>query len=179
MLTFSYLGAMIALVQGLLVWSLVVFIPESALAVVGAVLQVLGFGAMTAIVQTGSLVGLLAALTLLVVGLVLLTPSLNSLISRHSDAADQGCVLGLGQSVGSLARILGPLIGIPLLNRPFVLPLALPYLTGAGLMGLGLVTIITALRSRMPFALANRVEATWGIAEPDRLSTCLLKPEEI
>jgi MFS family permease len=37
-------------------------------------------------------------------------PSLNSLISRRAGSDEQGEVLGVAQSVGSLARVLGPIL---------------------------------------------------------------------
>jgi MFS family permease len=37
-------------------------------------------------------------------------PSLNSLISRRAGASEQGEVMGVAQSVGSLSRVLGPLL---------------------------------------------------------------------
>jgi MFS family permease len=48
-------------------------------------------------------------LAALAVGMGLVQPSLNSLISRRSGREEQGEVLGVSQSVGSLARVLGPL----------------------------------------------------------------------
>jgi len=45
----------------------------------------------------------------LAVGMGLVQPSLNSLISRRAGREEQGEVLGVSQSVGSLARVLGPL----------------------------------------------------------------------
>ena len=68
--------------------------------------------------------------------------TLNSLLSRLSDPTRQGGVLGVGQSVNSLARILGSGLGIPLLK----LSLGLPYFLAAGLMGLGLLLVIVAAR---------------------------------
>ena len=59
------------------------------------------------------------------------------MLSRRSDPAKQGGVLGLGQSVSSLARIIGSGLGIPLL----MLSVTLPYYVAAGLMALGLVMI--------------------------------------
>ena len=38
----------------------------------------------------------------------LVQPSLNSLISRRAGREEQGEVLGVSQSVGSLSRVLGP-----------------------------------------------------------------------
>jgi MFS transporter, DHA1 family, tetracycline resistance protein len=141
MFAFSYLGATIALVQGFIVRPLLALVSEGVLAAVGAILQILGFAAMTATVLLGSLVGLLTAATLLVVGLALLMPSLNSLISRRTDPSNQGGILGISQSAGALARVVGPLLGVTLLYRPFVLPLTLPYLVGSCLTAVALVTI--------------------------------------
>jgi MFS family permease len=52
---------------------------------------------------------LLVAVTGLAVGMGMMQPSLNSLISRRAGAEEQGQVMGLAQSVGSLARVLGPI----------------------------------------------------------------------
>ncbi len=85
---------------------------------------------------------LMAALTIVVVGFSFLQPSLNALISRRSDPAKQGSILGVSQSVASLARILGPLVALPLLYRN---P-QLPYWTAMGLLTLGFVMIFFASR---------------------------------
>jgi MFS transporter, DHA1 family, tetracycline resistance protein len=98
---------------------------------------------------------LFVALTIVVAGFALMMPSLNSLISRRSDPARQGAVLGVSQSVSALARILGPLVGIPLLVRN---P-ALPYWTAAGLMSLGLVLVIVAARGGRDYAAASNQTA--------------------
>ena len=54
------------------------------------------------------------ALALAVVGFAFLTPSAQALISKRSDPARQGEVLGVNQSFSALARILGPVIGVVL-----------------------------------------------------------------
>ena len=46
-----------------------------------------------------------------------MTPSLNSLLSRWSDPTKQGGILGIGQSISALARILGPMAGVPLFEN--------------------------------------------------------------
>ena len=48
------------------------------------------------------------AVSALALGIGLTQPTLNSLISRRAGADEQGGVLGVSQSVGSLARVLGP-----------------------------------------------------------------------
>jgi len=53
---------------------------------------------------------LILSMSCLALGMGAMQPSLNSLISRRADAAEQGEVLGVAQSVGSLSRVLGPLL---------------------------------------------------------------------
>jgi len=48
------------------------------------------------------------AVTLLALGMGLIQPSLNSLISRRAGREEQGEVMGVSQSIGSLSRVLGP-----------------------------------------------------------------------
>ncbi len=93
-------------------------------------------------IADGRLWLLLTALTVVVAGFAGMNPSLNSLISRRSDPARQGSVLGVSQSVSALARILGPMLGIPLLKHG----ISLPYWTAFGLMILGLLLVIAAAR---------------------------------
>jgi hypothetical protein len=56
------------------------------------------------------------------------------LISRRSDPARQGEILGVNQSAAALARILGPMMGVTLF---FTTPTHdLPYVCGAALLTL-------------------------------------------
>jgi MFS family permease len=73
-----------------------------------------------------------AAMTLAVIGFACLTPSVQGLISRRSDPAKQGEILGVNQSAAAMARILGPLIGLSLfdLSASHVWP----YVLGAGML---------------------------------------------
>ena len=139
LLTFAYIGFVLALVQGGLVRPLSGRLPEAVLAGGGALLQIVSFAWIIILLTSeepsrGSVYGVLALCTS---GFAFITPSLNSLLSRRSDPAQQGGVLGLGQSVSSLARIVGSGLGIPLL----MLSVTLPYYVAAGLMALGLVMI--------------------------------------
>ncbi|HEX4148515.1 MAG TPA: hypothetical protein VHY20_05990, partial [Pirellulales bacterium] len=67
--------------------------------------------------------------------------SLNALISRRSDPARQGSVLGVAQSISSLARILGPLAALPLF---YDWDEKAPFALGIALMGCGLLLVIVA-----------------------------------
>lgn len=78
------------------------------------------------------LIYMMVSMTLAVIGFAFLTPSAQALISRRSDAAKQGEILGVNQSAASLARILGPLFGLILYKlTPSHL---LPYIFGAALL---------------------------------------------
>jgi len=56
-------------------------------------------------------VGLLAALTAISFGQGIASPVLASLISKSGGGATRGEVLGVSQSLGSLARVFGPVWG--------------------------------------------------------------------
>jgi MFS transporter, DHA1 family, tetracycline resistance protein len=69
------------------------------------------------------------------VGSALLHPSLAALLSRSAGAHEQGQTLGLGQSLSSLARVMGPMLGGLLFQH---VGLGAPYWTGSALMLLSL-----------------------------------------
>lgn len=88
------------------------------------------------------LIGLSADLWLLLAGLVLLgigyggaVPTVLGLLSRAASPERQGGVLGAGQSVGSLARVIGPVTAGALFDAR----LAFPYLAGTLLILLALL----------------------------------------
>jgi MFS transporter, DHA1 family, tetracycline resistance protein len=146
LLVFSYIGFTLTIAQGLFVRKLLGVIAEGTMASMGAIIDIVGFLLLFAAVRLSSVPLLFGAVTLMVFGFAMMMPSLNSLISRRSDPTSQGSVLGLGQSVSALARILGPLVGLPLLVQTVFLPVVLPYLVGACLMAVGLLMIITSAR---------------------------------
>jgi MFS family permease len=146
LLTFSFIGFTLTIAQGLFVRRLLGVISEGTMAAMGSVLDILGFAAIIGAIHTSNVWILFGAITLMVFGFAMMMPSLNSLISRRSDPAKQGSILGIGQSVSALARILGPMLGLPLLVQTAFLPIVLPYVVGAGLMALGLIMILTSAR---------------------------------
>jgi MFS family permease len=78
---------------------------------------------------------LAVALFLIVAGVCVTTPSLNSLISQRAGAHERGALLGIAQASGGLARIAGPGWGgfaFGALGRDW------PYFTGAALMAVSL-----------------------------------------
>jgi MFS transporter, DHA1 family, tetracycline resistance protein len=146
-LTYAFIGVMLSLVQGGVVRRLAGRVSDGRLASTGALLEVLGFGGVLWAISQGSPLLLLSALGVVVAGFSFMQPSLNALLSRRSDPAQQGAVLGVGQSVSALARILGPALGIPM----FRFWPQLPYAVAVALMAVGLGLVILADRSGRDF----------------------------
>lgn len=145
---FAYLGFMLTLAQGLLVRRLLPRIGETRCAALGAVLLTLGlllvgFTAQGDVTASNGKAGLLfAVLPVSIVGFAALTPALQSLLSLKSSAEDQGGVLGLGQSMSAMARILGPVVGIVLIKSD---P-RYPYWSAAATMLLGFALVASVRR---------------------------------
>jgi MFS family permease len=107
-LVFLYIGVVLSLAQGLLVRRLVPRFGERTFIRAGFALMAAG---LCGIAFAGRLLPLLLALAAAVVGFGSVTPSISSLISRRTDPARQGSIMGLAQSVSALGRILGPWLG--------------------------------------------------------------------
>lgn len=136
---FAYIGAVLMVGQGVLVRRLLPRIGENRMALIGVTLMTFGF---VLIALTGNRTlpagSLWIILPIVTIGFSAVTPSLQSLLSRSAGEDEQGAVLGTGQSLSSLARILGPYVGIQLLE----FSAATPYFAGAGLMVLGGIQVI-------------------------------------
>ncbi len=104
---FAYVGIVLALVQGGLIGRLNKRFGEVVL-VQGGLLAIVAGLALVPLTPQGSWVALLGALTLLGGGQGLVSPALSSLLSRRAPVDAQGATLGVGQSLSSLARTLGP-----------------------------------------------------------------------
>ncbi len=105
---FAYLGVMTATMQGGLLRRLSHRVDEQRLVVVGTALLAAGIAAAP---YTPPVTLLLFSLGAIAFGQGISSPVLSSLISKASGGKGHGGVLGLSQSLGSLARILGPLWG--------------------------------------------------------------------
>lgn len=139
---YAYVGIILSFVQGALVGRVVRKWGESR--VVPAAVVVLG-GALALIPLSASLAMLFVANGLLAIGMGFNSPSLVSLISKGSDADDQGGVLGVSQSLASLARIVGPAWGGFLYDR---FGGAAPYYSSAAIMLVAAIVASVGLRRR-------------------------------
>lgn len=127
---YAYVGVILSIGQGVLVRRLLPKIGEHRMAFIGVSLMTTGFiliGLAGLEILPG--VALWFILPIVVIGFSSVTPSLQSLLSRCASGDEQGAVLGTGQSLSSLARILGPAIGISLMGKS----VAFPYFLGAAL----------------------------------------------
>lgn len=123
---FVFIGVLAALVQGGLIGRLSRRFGERKLILSGAALLLPTY---LALVGVASLPALLGLLPILALGAGLVGPALSSLVSRLSAEDEQGGILGVYQSMASLARILGPFWGVYAFTR---LGSAAPYWTAAG-----------------------------------------------
>jgi MFS transporter, DHA1 family, tetracycline resistance protein len=137
---FAYVGVVLSLVQGGLVGRVVSRFGERRLVPVAIALMACG---LVLIPLSTTLAVLFIGNGVLAVGMGFNSPSLASLISQGSDPEDQGGVLGVSQSLGSLARIIGPAWGGFLFDR---FGPAMPYLSSAGLMVVAAVAAAVGLR---------------------------------
>ena len=103
---FVVIGLVTIVVQGRIVGRLAPRFGERRLVVAGAALMAAGFGAFVPL--AGTTEGLLTSIALLTAGFCLVGPSLAALVSRTTPAEEQGRTLGMLQSVGAVARIVGP-----------------------------------------------------------------------
>lgn len=148
MYLFAYCGIIGAVIQGGAIGPLVRKMGEPRLITLSLVLTAISLAMLpfirgTAQLSWAVLLGaqglpwllMLVALGLLAVGTSLTRPPLFGLLSNLTSAHEQGATIGVAQSAGSLARIVGPIFATTTLHY---VP-ALPYLICTG------VLLITAL----------------------------------
>jgi DHA1 family tetracycline resistance protein-like MFS transporter len=151
---FFFVGCVLIVVQGLLIGPLSRWLGEARLVLIGAASIALGLATIT---LSTNLAMLLVASACLAVGMGLLNPSINSLISRQAGIEERGGVMGVAQSGASLARVVGPAIAGPLFE---LIGRNAPYYAGTLVM-LG----VLGFALRVP-----REHAALAAAEPERAS---------
>ena len=105
---FAFVGVISAIVQGGLIGRLVKRFGEPLLVIVGGLLFSVSLFASPFVAPAIGLLGILSVGALSSIGNALSAPSLSSLASKSASAGEQGSVLGVMQSVASLARAVGP-----------------------------------------------------------------------
>jgi MFS transporter, DHA1 family, tetracycline resistance protein len=122
---FIYLGVVLTLVQGGLIRPLIKVVGEVWLIISGLIVMALGLYLLP---QHNAIWWIYLTTGLLAIGQGFCSPCLTSLISQRSSASEQGERLGAAQSLASLARFFGPLIGGAAFHH---LSLRAPYLLAA------------------------------------------------
>ena len=112
---FAFVGVVSAIVQGGLIGRLVKRFGEPALVIAGGLLFSASLFASPFVTPATGLFGILSIGALFSIGNALTAPSLSSLASKSASAAEQGSVLGVTQSVASVARAVGPSIAAVLI----------------------------------------------------------------
>jgi multidrug resistance protein len=105
---FAFVGIISAMVQGGLIGKFVKRFGEPLLIIVGALLFSASLFAIPFVTAATGLLAILAIGAATSIGQALSAPSLSSLASKTASAGEQGGVLGVMQSVASLARAVGP-----------------------------------------------------------------------
>ena len=144
-LVFAYIGVIQCVVQGVLVRRLANTVSEAKLATTGAVLSVAGFVLLAVLAETavGGIPLLMLASAVEVSGIAFVYPAVQALISRRTDPAEQGGILGAGESVSAMARITGVMLGVWLFS---VWP-SVPYWCAAAMMGVVVGLVLLAVRT--------------------------------
>ena len=140
---FAYIGIMIAFTQGYLARKLLPKWGERKLLSTGLILASIG---MYGIGFSSSIAMLAMIMTVLTIGYGVTSPAVMGSISLLSSADEQGEVMGVGQSLSALGRILGPAMGGWLYGN---VSHESPFLAAGGFMSLALILIIVN-RAKLP-----------------------------
>jgi multidrug resistance protein len=128
---FAFAGIIGAFVQGGATGRLVKLMGEPKLIATSLILAAVGLGFLPFISGWSSLLVLLAVLS---IGTSLTRPPVFGMISNLTAANEQGVTIGVAQSMGALARIVGPMTLVPLFYKmpplPYVICAVVCLLTG-------------------------------------------------
>jgi multidrug resistance protein len=140
---FAYIGILITIVQGGLTGRLARTLGERRMISAGLFCMIFGLGLLP---YSLGLKSLLLVLVVLVGGHGSTNPSISSLISQAASADDQGGILGVAQSLASLARILGPVWGGFTFDA---FGYQYPYLTGSLFMAVAFSLSLLAVKGKV------------------------------
>lgn len=131
---FGIIGVASVIVQAGLIGRLNKTFGEKKLLIIGSILMIIGLGTVPYIPHDNFWFWAVINICFISLGNGCISPSITALVSEVTPREEQGRMLGLSQSVGSISRILGPAVSGVFYGWHF----ALPYWMGAGLMVVGL-----------------------------------------
>lgn len=112
---FAFVGVISAIIQGGLIGRLVKKFGEPLLVIIGALLFTASLFAIPFVTPATGLMAILILGAVTSIGQALTAPTLSSLASKSASEGEQGVVLGVTQSVASLARAVGPALAAVLI----------------------------------------------------------------
>lgn len=111
---FAFLGFIGMLMQGGVVGRLVKKIGEEKVVILGFIGALIGYGGLAFTHSVSGMLSVLGVCTILNAGL---RPALTSQVTQQAGKREQGVILGLTQSLTSIAQIIAPLIGGMLIQQ--------------------------------------------------------------
>lgn len=132
---FIYIGVLMALVQGGFVRRKAHSVGERKMALMGMISVIPGLMILSGVKSSATLY---LGLTFLALGMAMIIPCLTALVSLYADSKTQGQSIGTYQSLGSLARVVGPFGASFMYWR---LGSSLAYLMGAVIISLPIVLV--------------------------------------
>ncbi len=144
---FGIIGVASVIVQAGLVGRLNKVFGEKKLLIIGSILMMIGLATVPFVPHENFWFWAVVNICFISLGNGCLTPSITALISKITPPEEQGRMLGLSQSVGSISRILGPALSGVFYGWYY----ALPYIASAVFMLLGLFLsylVISAVRKQ-------------------------------
>jgi DHA1 family tetracycline resistance protein-like MFS transporter len=108
---FSIMGIQDIISQGLVMPKLLIKLSDAQIAILGMVSEIAGYSLIAASALFSYYPLFITGMFLFGFGDSIFGPSFNGMISKSSDATEQGRIQGGSQSIQSLARIIGPVVG--------------------------------------------------------------------
>ncbi|MGB0177472.1 MAG: MFS transporter [Owenweeksia sp.] len=153
--SFAFVGVSIAVIQGTLIGRLTKHFGEHQLFIAGHFFMFVGLLSLPFVPDHYFIPLEMVALLCIAIGMAFFTPTLSSLLAQAAGENEQGKVMGLLQSTGSLSRVIGPFTGGALYGYYFFLP----YLTAALMMLLTASIAIYIVHYKQPLKKAPPEEA--------------------
>ena len=137
---FAFIGAILALVNGVLVGRVVPRLGERR--IIPIAIGLVGIGILLVPAAT-SIALLFLACGTMAIGMGFNNPALTSSVSRVSDVSEQGGMLGLAQSLAALGRIVGPAWGGFLFDHAGT---SVPFVSAGSIMAVALILAVVGVR---------------------------------
>lgn len=134
---FTYIGIIGLLVQLLLVGRLSRRIGDAAVAILGILLTITGIFSIPVFLD---LTVFMLAITVVSIGLFLVDVAVPSFLSKKTNPEYYGGIMGVSESMGSIARVPGPFIAGFAYQLALIAPFMVAGLMLIGALGLGIVT---------------------------------------